>query len=369
MCKLRDDTMSQAGELPIEMTMKKPKHMPHPRLAMDAALTAAARAVLEHTKAAAIHLPISEGMSVYLGADAEIAKMLETGSAAVRGEAVAIPDSAITEEMLDDEIIGLPCNWRGDPSQFMTVSLGHTMACEQAAILIAKRKLVQERASLAAPVSPRAADAPSEPSRADLEAIDRAMQHMGDALNALDLADEDDEKITSDGFAAIARLLESRAADALDSQPAPAIQAGIGEDARFNELVWDIAKVDEHRWMRDRIAELVAYIDSRASAAPAASVAGWISVDDRLPAVGELVAVYSPLTVDDWPGSINIELDCIDEIDDSHSSWAGHNNHYEHFCCVVKPEGTTGPSEKAPYTHWAPLPPPPQQEGSEAGNG
>lgn len=195
--------------------------------------------------------------------------------------------------------------------------------------------------------SARAADAPSEPSRADLEAIDRAMQHMGDALNALDVADEDDEKITADGFAAIARLLKSRAADALDSQPAAASQASIGDDARFMELLWDAINVDEHRRTRDRIATLVAYIDSCASAAPAASVAGWISVDDRLPKESddEVIILYWPYDNHDNPQVVG----SAQYSDGTFFCYAGNEHH-------------------AP-SHWMPMPPAPQQEGSEAGNG
>lgn len=54
----------------------------------------------------------------------------------------------------------------------------------------------------------------SMPSRLDLETIDRAMQHMGDALNEFDAAEEGDEQIAAPGFEAIARLL-----DASDVQP------------------------------------------------------------------------------------------------------------------------------------------------------
>lgn len=47
------------------------------------------------------------------------------------------------------------------------------------------------------------------PSRFDLEAIERAMDHMGDQLNDMDAAEERDELITAPGFEAIARLLEA----------------------------------------------------------------------------------------------------------------------------------------------------------------
>jgi len=85
----------------------------------------------------------------------------------------------------------------------------------------------------------------------------------------------------------------------------------------------------------------------------------WISVDERLPEVGILVLVYSPNGPYNYPDDIRIDFDCIDPNDDDHASWLNHNEHYEHFCCVAKPEGSIGPSEKAPYTHWQPIPVPP----------
>lgn len=90
--------------------------------------------------------------------------------------------------------------------------------------------------------------------------------------------------------------------------------------------------------------------DRQAAASP------WISVADRLPEVGVPVMVYSPPTQHDWSDDIRIDFDCIDPDADEPTSWRGHNEHYEHFCCVAKPEGSIGPSEKAPYTHWMPLP-------------
>lgn len=85
----------------------------------------------------------------------------------------------------------------------------------------------------------------------------------------------------------------------------------------------------------------------------------WVSVDERLPEVGILVLVYSPNGPYNYPDDIRIDFDCIDPNDDDHASWLNHNEHYEHFCCVAKPEGSVGPSEKAPYTHWQPIPAPP----------
>lgn len=84
----------------------------------------------------------------------------------------------------------------------------------------------------------------------------------------------------------------------------------------------------------------------------------WISVAERLPEPGLTVFVYSPPQPDDWPDSVRIEFDAIDPESDG-ESWVNHSAHYEHFCCVAKggmDVPMTGPSEKAPYTHWMPVP-------------
>ncbi|AXF52955.1 MAG: hypothetical protein [Caudoviricetes sp.] len=77
----------------------------------------------------------------------------------------------------------------------------------------------------------------------------------------------------------------------------------------------------------------------------------------------QLVMVYTPPTIHDYPDSVNIRFDHIDS-DIADDYWYEHGEHYEHYCCVAKPEGSIGPSEKAPYTHWMPLPAAPKQEGS-----
>ena len=84
----------------------------------------------------------------------------------------------------------------------------------------------------------------------------------------------------------------------------------------------------------------------------------WISVDERLPEVGVLVLVFVPPSK--YQDHSDMRFDCIDPNDDDAASWYEHNEHYEHFCCIAKPPGSIGPSEKAPYTHWMPLPPPPE---------
>jgi len=87
-------------------------------------------------------------------------------------------------------------------------------------------------------------------------------------------------------------------------------------------------------------------------------VSEWISVDERLPEVGVLVLVFVPPSK--YQDHSDMRFDCIDPNDDDAASWYEHNEHYEHFCCIAKPPGSIGPSEKAPYTHWMPLPPPPE---------
>lgn len=89
---------------------------------------------------------------------------------------------------------------------------------------------------------------------------------------------------------------------------------------------------------------------------------GWISVEDRLPEVDELVLVYSPPTKHSHPDEVDITFDCIDPNDDEHSSWQIHNERYEHYNCIAKPEGSIGPSEKAPYTHWQYFPDAPKDK-------
>lgn len=104
-----------------------------------------------------------------------------------------------------------------------------------------------------------------------------------------------------------------------------------------------------HRW-QTLIAGIKDY--ARAALQQPGLADGWISVEDRLPEVDELVLVYSPPTKHSHPDEVDITFDCIDPNDDEHSSWQIHNERYEHYYCIAKPEGSIGPSEKAPYTHW-----------------
>ena len=72
-----------------------------------------------------------------------------------------------------------------------------------------------------------------------------------------------------------------------------------------------------------------------------------------------LVMVYIPPQKDDDPESVRIDFDFIDT-GIAEDYWYNHGENYEHFCCVAKPEGSIGPKEKAPYTHWMPLPKAPE---------
>lgn len=105
---------------------------------------------------------------------------------------------------------------------------------------------------------------------------------------------------------------------------------------------------------------------------PEGMVGGWISVDERLPEVGVTVLVYEPFRHgEDWPGAVRISFD---HICPDYEDWHDHCASYEHFMAVggvnaCGPDVTcTGPSEKAPYTHWMPLPPPPTS-AADSGEG
>lgn len=90
---------------------------------------------------------------------------------------------------------------------------------------------------------------------------------------------------------------------------------------------------------------------------------GWIPCAERMPAPGVVVLVYSPPQPGDYPGDVRIGFDFIDPDGDDPAFWYEHGQNYEHFSCVAGGlEGCTGPSEKAPYTHWQPIPTPPTTE-------
>lgn len=68
-------------------------------------------------------------------------------------------------------------------------------------------------------------------SRADLEAIDAAMQHLGDVLNGMDAVEAEDEEKTEPGFEAISRILAS-------APSRPAAES-------------DKRDAERYRWLRD----------------------------------------------------------------------------------------------------------------------
>ena len=141
----------------------------------------------------------------------------------------------------------------------------------------------------------------------------------------------------------------------------------------------DAFTLNAHRAMKmvrtqyARITELESQLAQRFDAADMATAAaqgfrdgvasvsaGWISVDERLPEVGVTVLVYEPFRHgEDWPGTVRILFDYICP---DYEDWHDHCASHEHFMAVgganaCGPDVTcTGPSEKAPYTHWMPLP-------------
>lgn len=72
----------------------------------------------------------------------------------------------------------------------------------------------------------------------------------------------------------------------------------------------------------------------------------WIPVSERLPEPGTTVNVYSTCPILGFLG-----VDCIDC---DNGLWVSHQDQYEYYGSLAK-EGIThsGPSKKAPYTHWA----------------
>lgn len=91
-------------------------------------------------------------------------------------------------------------------------------------------------------------------SRADLEAINRAMNHMGDVLNGMDAVEEEDEAATEAGFKAIQAILASHPSNAATqdaplSELAASLQfakSGHVVSDRLQFACWNIAEIILH---------------------------------------------------------------------------------------------------------------------------
>lgn len=236
--------------------------------------------------------------------------------AAVRGEAVA-------DERLEKGYGGRASVAASEPTGFKNF---HRSLCARFGYTHDEqfwwRDLVSLEEHIAINVSPRAADAPSESSelRQALLDVRHAIQFSYDSVGGIDKMPV---MMHHDGTVVefIDSVLKSRAADALDSQPTYSshqatncaecgehkhtplridamggyvcltcidnklgallgefgqqseASAGIGEDARFGELIaaYDAAIYSTQKAVR--LGSIVAYIDSRASAAPVTAIA------------------------------------------------------------------------------------------------
>lgn len=85
----------------------------------------------------------------------------------------------------------------------------------------------------------------------------------------------------------------------------------------------------------------------------------WIPVSERLPETGVMVIVRSPAQDGDWTDDDRIAFDHISE---DYEDWHAHCESFEHYMAVGGSNAAgpdvvcTGPSQKAPYTHWTPIP-------------
>ena len=110
----------------------------------------------------------------------------------------------------------------------------------------------------------------------------------------------------------------------------------------------------------NRIDELAAMHNAPLYAAPVAvqAVPAWLPIESA-PKDGTLVVLYSPNGPDDWPDSFQVTFDYFCE---DYENWFHHSEAHEHYMAVGGSNACgpdvvcTGPSEKAPYTHWMPLP-------------
>ena len=111
-------------------------------------------------------------------------------------------------------------------------------------------------------------------------------------------------------------------------------------------------------WARMAWEALNAKVQDYGDRGAAAAVPHWLPIESA-PRDGTLVVVYWPNGPDDWPDGLNVTFDyvCPD-----YEDWFQHCEAREHYLMVGGPNAAgpdcvcTGPSEKAPYTHWMPLP-------------
>ena len=82
---------------------------------------------------------------------------------------------------------------------------------------------------------------------------------------------------------------------------------------------------------------------------------GWLPIDT---APTDVLVVVFWLDPTDPEHPERYDFDYLEE-----GVWVKHAEEYEHFLCVAPP-GSRAPSEKAPYSHWMPLPQKPEKEST-----
>ena len=276
----------------------------------------------------------------------------DQGGAAVRGEAVALTEKEVAFVQAVVLLPGVKLNdgqafdysgddhvalWKRPEAIGLIKCTGNYAWVPSVALAKAVHEASRQAiASFGQPVSARAADAlDSQPTDAarDLKAWLSKLEDEAPSISAMQLFTMVRTHLQGHGY-----LTKPPA-----TQPTVAAQQGsIADDARFVKLMDEFWSA-EFGSIGSKSAELADYIDSRASSAPVAPIApdGWKPIETA--PLGEFVLCAGQFGLEGWRIKMGEKCQEGGKIKLLGASWA--------------------PS------HWQPLPPAPQQEGSEAGNG